>query len=137
MLKIQTRLKHRKTGEVGTTCPTHYALLSDGDGPISIVFDGEDTGASIADREGTVGVYDETDFEVLGPEAAVVDDACGLGKGALCCVYATMGPNGLSCDRFTELGRGHLMHRNDMGAKRKPTAGYPECKSVAADAERS
>lgn len=128
-LKPQMRLKLKADGRTGTTVPTHSMLLSDGDGPISLVFDGTEGGETIAEP-GFVGVHDIEDFEFLGDENAVVDDACGLGKGAACCVYATIGDGRFQCDRYTALGRNNLRFARDMGAQRKPVAAYPFCKVV-------
>ena len=66
-----------------------------------------------------------------GPENAIPDmGKCGVGQGAECCVFLTMGQGGFCCERFTGL-RWTLLFKDGMTAKRKPTAMYPDCMDIA------
>lgn len=51
---------------------------------------------------------------------------CGAGKGAECCRWLTVGPEGPDCERYSE-AREYLRGRNDMVASRLPTEPYPDC----------
>ncbi|MGI9295983.1 MAG: hypothetical protein ACR2PS_18525 [Pseudomonadales bacterium] len=115
MIAHQTRVKNSVTGKTGTTCPDLMGCC--GPDELAVVYDGE---------EGFLGTA-EAELEILGPEDARPDfDQCGGGKGANCCVFLTAGPDGLCCERFSEL-RWSLFLNNDMTAQRKPTKPYPGC----------
>ena len=57
-------------------------------------------------------------------------DLCGMGQGADCCAYLTLGPAGFECNRdavnFKEIIAARLP---TMSAQRCPTMPYPECQS--------
>lgn len=122
-MKAQDRVKERKTGRLGTLCPSISMLRSDGDDELSVVFDGAQSGITLNCFEGG-----REAFEVIGPENAVPDfNKCGAGKGPACCIFLTMGANGFCCERFSDLRYSLIFKRGSMVAQRDPTEPYPNC----------
>lgn len=72
------------------------------------------------------------EIEVVGPESPAPDlRACGAGEGGKCCIFLTIGPQGASCERHTELRTVLLIRRQSMNAQRVPVKAYPYCMDTA------
>lgn len=62
-------------------------------------------------------------------------EGCGIGQGAACCAYITMGPAGFTCEQETLLGQ-TLARRavaGTMTAQALPHTRYPQCQIDRAD----
>ena len=80
-------------------------------------------------------VYDNTTYgsgtnrellEEISETLSIPDfTKCGAGQGADCCIFITVGSDGLTCERFTSL-RDSLIFKT-MNAKRHPEEPYPQC----------
>ena len=116
----QRRVRHLPDNHLGVTVDDFMNCCAENETPV--VYDGE-----------TSFLGTETaDLEDLGPENAQADlNACGAGRGADCCRYLTVGPEGPCCERFGEL-RYTLIFKRDMTAQRDPAEPFPQCKIFAA-----
>ena len=67
-------------------------------------------------------------LEDLGPENAKPDPGkCGIGKGEQCCIFFSIGRNGLECQRRGNLRDSLILNKGKMTAKREPTEIFPNC----------
>ncbi len=112
----QMRVQQKETGRTGTTCPDCMGCCTDQETPV--VWDGTDSFS---------GTYTD-ELVVLGPENAVADEKCGIGRGSDCCIFAVLDASGLKCGRFGPLRFDLILDANKMTARREPTAPYPDCK---------
>ena len=113
----QTVVRRKTDGSIGVVCPDLPGMLNcHGPDEVGVVYDGCDS------SDGT----DWKELEVIGPENAVADlKKCGAGREKECCIFLTMGGEGLSCQRFGSL-RWDLIFRK-MKAERNPEKLYPHC----------
>lgn len=56
-------------------------------------------------------------------------DACGIGKGARCCIFLTASSEGFTCEQRTNLRQKLIDLRPDMRAQRMPEGPYPNCQT--------
>lgn len=113
----QLIVKNKKTGEIGVTCDDLPGFLScNGPDEISVVYNG-------------TTVASGTDYrvlEIIGPENAIADfGKCGVGNSEGACIFLTVEPDGIKCQRFGDL-RWNLFLR-EMKSKRHPKELFPGC----------
>ena len=77
-------------------------------------------------------VTDGDKFVVIGEEKPVVHlDKCGRGKDA--CIFATVGGEGLRCERYSDLHETLVFRAVGVGggspmrSQRRPTQPWPKC----------
>lgn len=109
-----TLVRHNLTGKEGVVVSDPFGCCTSDETPV--VFWG------VTSFFGT-----QTDeLEEIGKYEATPDmHKCGAGRGADCCIFLTMGPNGPCCERFGSM-RCTLIFRT-MAAKRDPATPFPEC----------
>jgi hypothetical protein len=66
------------------------------------------------------------EIEIMFTENAIPEeDGCGIGLGKKCCIYACLGVDGLSCERFGPLRL--KLELENMEAERRPKEFFPKC----------
>ena len=68
-----------------------------------------------------VSLSDHTEPVVPKPER------CGMGRGAECCIFLTLGPEGWACARHGPMDYTLRKRRETMNAQRMPEEAYPSC----------
>ena len=69
---------------------------------------------------------DQLDYSA-GGEVHADMHRCGLGRGAECCLFLTVGGGGPFCARNSSMHQALLNKRPDFSAKRIPEQRWPEC----------
>lgn len=54
--------------------------------------------------------------------------ACGMSRGADCCIYLLVGPSGFECARETNLKQTLIARQPSMKSKRMPAELIPDCR---------
>ena len=112
-LQLQTRVRNKKTGELGTVSPDMGCC---GPEEVPVVYD---------ETTAFLGTY-HNDLDDLGPENAKPDLVrCGAGQGDKCCIFLVIGSVGPECQRYGLLR--HALIFKKMNAKRHPAAPFPKC----------
>ena len=62
---------------------------------------------------------------------------CGVGRGAECCVYFTVGAEGACCERWGPMHNLLVAKQPGMRAKRMPVEPWPACMAFREVAESS
>ena len=114
-MNIGTRIKD-EDGRLGIVVDNFMGACDQDE--IPVVFDG------VTYFEGV----DEATLTDLGiPDHKPGHEKCGAGQGDDCCIFLTVGKDGLACERFGGL-RNTLIFKT-MSAKRHPAEPYPDCMS--------
>jgi len=108
------RVRNKETGEEGFVIMDSFRCCSSEED--LVVYDGSSHGYG-TDRD----LLEEISFVCPSPDVK----KCGAGRGDDCCIFITVGPDGVACERFTDL-RNTLIFKS-MTAKRNPAEPYPEC----------
>ncbi len=113
-------VENMSTGEPGVVALDIVNTCAPNEEPV--VYDGSDaTFGTDRDELKVVGQYKQ---RVADP------DACGLGLGALSCMYLGLKPSeGPVCLRFSDLRKDILMRAHTMKAQGSPTHLFPGCQA--------
>ncbi len=116
MFPLGTKIRNKKNNKIGVVVSDIMSCCDETEVPI--------------EYEGT-STFQGTDISIIEDLGLVNPQpnfsACGAGKMENCCIFLTVGPQGISCERFSSL-RNSLMFKT-MSAKRQPTEAYPNCKN--------
>lgn len=113
-LRPRQRVRNLTTNEEGTVCPQQPYFPEDG--PVTVAYDGLDPHYV---KEGTM-------FVIIGQETPTADLVrCGRGENA--CIFATVGGDGLRCERYTNFHWSLYYKQREMRSKRVPTLPWPKC----------
>jgi hypothetical protein len=113
------RVKHKKTGIIGTTVDDMVGSLA--------CCTPEETPV-VWDGIGALSGTPTENLEVIGPEESVANpEKCGAGRGADCCIFMAVSSTGFSCERFGALHWSLIFRKGQMNAKREPVEPYPNC----------
>ena len=107
-------MRYKPTGKEGVVISNSFGCCSSDE--TAVVFWGETFFLGmLTDRLEAIGEYEAT------PDL----HKCGAGRGADCCIFLTVGPDGPCCERFSTM-RDTLIFKT-MTAEREPPEPFPEC----------
>lgn len=113
-MKQGTLVRHKHTGKEGVVVDDPFCVCTPDETPV--VYWGE---------EGFLGTQTD-ELQEIGQYKATPDlHKCGSGRGDNCCIFLAMGPDGLSCERFSDMRYTLIFKR--MNAKRNPREPFPDC----------
>ncbi len=113
-METGTIVEHKTTGRQGVVVNDNFAACTPEETPVvfwgTTYFEGTPT----------------SELDPLGEYQATPNlHKCGAGRKAECCIFLTMGPNGVCCERFSSM-RDTLIFKV-MSAERNPPEPFPDC----------